>query len=159
MGGGRWEVHLQQTSVHQVMAVATHSRKGYSYLPRISFVCLFVCLFAYLFVCLLICLFVYICLFCHLCMVNRMTEAGTARPIMAWVEGIPYSRAHCRVTSLIIVIVIFLIIITIIIIIITTIIMTLDIEYLQLPTFVSSLTTGGMEGRGHLGGGEGGGGG
>ena len=30
----------------------------------------------------------------YLFMVKMMTETGTEIPIMAWVEGIPYSSAH-----------------------------------------------------------------
>ena len=31
----------------------------------------------------------------NLLMVKNIEAAGTASPTIAWVEGIPYSRAHC----------------------------------------------------------------
>ena len=155
--------YLQHTRVHQLMAMATQRRKGYSYLwMYLSYICIvfvmyvhciiivfafylsYICIFASVLCCICSvlqpmaiasqkrkrylsstrlkfdCIFVLVCntVQCNnygrktstlvlwyfsailipswvdLFMVKMMTEAGTDIPIMAWVEGIPYSSAH-----------------------------------------------------------------
>ena len=83
-------------------------------------------------------------------MVKMITEAGTDIPIMAWVEGIPYSNAHWKIE------IIFVSHCWVCITFVernrvATVFPKIEcLRKIVFYTFVSSLTTGGIEGLGHL---------